>query len=127
MNNKLETMKSKMLVAALAVSFGITAYAEPPRDELGHAYRLLKEADHDYAGHRAVALEEIKAADRDLGIRLEGDLLEHERQWKSDERMAEANRLLRDARDKLEDHDRTRVAAHVEKAIKEIDAALKVR
>jgi hypothetical protein len=41
--------------------------------------------------------------------------------------MSEAQRLLRDARDKLETSDRTRVARHLEVAIKEVDAALAVK
>jgi hypothetical protein len=41
--------------------------------------------------------------------------------------LTEARRLLHEARDKLEAHDRDRVADHVDHAIHELDAALKVR
>jgi len=41
--------------------------------------------------------------------------------------MNEARRLLREARGKLEDRDRERAADKVDHAIKELDAALKVR
>jgi hypothetical protein len=111
----------------LALSFGVRAYAETPREELAHAYILLKLANADYAGHRVKAMKELETAGKDLGLSLEGRGSEHERQLKSDEQVAEARRLLREARDKLEARDRDRAAAHLEKAIAEIDAALKVR
>jgi hypothetical protein len=118
----------KMAAVAVALTMvGVRAYAEPPREELAHAYRLLKSADHDYDGHREAAMKEVQIAGDKLGLTLEGEGVERERQWKSDRRLTEARRLLRDARDKLEEHDRDRVAASVEKAIKELDVALKVK
>ena len=117
------------LAAALALSLGFSlrADAESPRDELSHAYRLVSRANGDYAGHRQKAMDEIGDAARELGLPVEGELSTGERQWKADQQMTEARRLLSDARDKLEDRDRTRVASHVESAIREIDAALKHR
>ncbi len=112
---------------ALALSFGMSAYAETPREELAHAYRLLKIANHDYAGHREAAMRELEAAGRDLGIELEGHDIEHERQMKSDEQVTEARRLLRESRDKLERRDREREAAHLDRAMRELDAALEVK
>ena len=117
----------QIVAIVLALSFGVRAYAETPREELAHAYILLKLANADYAGHRAKAMKELETAGKDLGLSLEGRGSEHERQLKSDEQVAEARRLLREARDKLEARDRDRAAAHLEKAIVEIDAALKVR
>ena len=117
----------QIVAIVLALSFGVRAYAETPREELAHAYILLKLANADYAGHRAKAMKELETAGKDLGLSLEGRGSEHERQLKSDEQVAEARRLLREARDKLEARDRDRAAAHLEKAIVEIDAALKAR
>ena len=117
----------QIVAIVLALSFGVRAYAETPREELAHAYILLKLANADYAGHRAKAMKELETAGKDLGLSLEGRGSEHERQLKSDEQVTEARRLLREARDKLEARDRDRAAAHLEKAIVEIDAALKVR
>jgi rubrerythrin len=111
---------------ALALSFGVRAYAETPREELAHAYVLLKLAHADYGGHRAKAMEELQTAGKELGLNLEGRGSEHESQLKSDEQVAEAGRILREARNRLEAADRDRVAAHLEKAVLEIDAALKV-
>ena len=114
---------------AVALTFGVRTYAETPRDELVHAYRLLKSANSDYQGHRMNALNEVEAASKDLGLELHGDvnLQNRERQWKSDQQLSEARKLLRDSRKKLEARDRDRVASHVESAIKEIDSALRVK
>jgi hypothetical protein len=112
---------------ALALAVGARAYAESPREEVAHAHRLLKLANHDYAGHRVKALKEIEEAGKSLHLELGGELVEHERQWKSDQQLGEARKLLREARNKLEKEDRDRVAARLDKAIEEIDAALKVK
>lgn len=116
-----------MAAVMLALTFGVRAYAEGPREEIVHAYRLLKGADHDYDGHREAAMKELRIAGDKLGLTLEGDEIKGERQWKSDKRLAEARRLLKDARDKLEGRDRDRAAASVEHAIKEINIALKAK
>ena len=120
-------LRLQILVSALVLSFGIRAYAEPPRDELAHAYVLLKMAKSDYKGHRAAALQELQAAGHDLGLDLKGGGSEHERQMKSDELVAESSRMLREARDKLEARDREHVASHLEKAIHELNEALRVK
>ena len=117
----------KIAAVAAILSFGLQAHAETAREELAHAYYLVKTANADYAGHRGAALHSIEAAGRDLGMKLEGGVPEKERQWKSDDQMREASRLLRDARDKMEEHDRTKVADRIENAIKDIDMALKKR
>jgi hypothetical protein len=111
----------------LAMTFGISAYAETPREELVHAYRLMKGADHDYGGHRDAAMKEVRAAGEKLGLVLEGEGVKEESQWKSDKRMAEARRLLKEARGKLEEKDRDHAAAEVDAAVKEINMALKAK
>jgi hypothetical protein len=117
----------RMLACALVLSFGIRAYADAPRDELAHSYALLKIAKSDYKGHRAAALRELEAAAHDLGIDLNGHGSADERQFKSDQLLAESSRMLREARDKMEAADRQRVAAHLDKAVQELDEALKVK
>lgn len=111
--------------AVLAMSLATAAHAETPREEIAHAYVLLAHADADYAGHRANAMKILSAVGKDLGLHLQGDAPETERQWKSDRKLLEARRMLREAREKLEVEDRNRAAARVEKAIRELDAALK--
>lgn len=101
--------------------------SQPARGEIAHAFQLINSANADYATHRRKAITEVQAAATELGIDLKGELHEHERQWKSDEQMSEARRLLGDARERLEKQDRDRVAAHLEAAVKEIEEALKVK
>ena len=121
------SLKLQIAAFALALSFGLSAYAETPREEMAHAYVLLKMAKHDYGGHKAAALRELEAAGGELGLDLHGRGTEHERQLQSDELVAESGRMLREARDKLEARDRERVASHVEKAVHEIDEALRAK
>ena len=117
----------RIVAVVMALSFSLYAHAETPREEIVHAFRLLKKADHDYAGHRAKAIEQVVAAGHDLGLELKGDLAGGEAQWKSDEQLVEARRLLREARNKLEREDRDRAAGHLDGAIAQIDAALNVK
>jgi hypothetical protein len=129
-------------VALLTLAFGSSACAQPlsaqplsaekprpetPREEIAHAFRLLKKADRDYAGHRVKAMAEVEVAGKALGLELTGEIADKEKQWKSDEQVTEARRLLREARDKLEKKDRDIVAEHVDIAVKELDEALKVK
>ncbi len=108
----------------LALAFGLSARAESPREELVHAFHLLKTANSDYNGHRVLAMTELQVAGASLGLALGGDLPMAERQWQSDAQLTEARRLLMEASLKLEVSDRQRVAAHVNKAITEINFAL---
>jgi hypothetical protein len=110
--------------AALTLTSGLKVYAETPREELVHAFLLMKKANQDYDGHRGKAMHEVELAAKALDLNIGGDAPERERQWKSDEQLREARRLLVEARDKLEMRDRDRVAARVEAAVKEIDLAL---
>lgn len=119
----------KAAAVAAVLSFGVRAYAdEAPRHELIHAYQLLKTADHDYDGHREAAVKDVEKAGRKLDLSLEKfEFPQIERQWKSDQKLSEARRLLRDARDRLESRDRERAAASVDAAVKEIDTALHIK
>lgn len=117
-------MYLQILAVSVALSFAARVYAEPPREELIHAYILLKHANHDYEGHRAKAMEHVEAAGKALKLKLEGETNEHERQFKSDQMMAEARQLLFHTRDTFAAEDRPRAATHVDKAIEEIDRAL---
>jgi len=124
MNMKLISRLLHLVAVTVALSFAARVYAEPPRQELVHAYVLLKHANHNYEGHRARALEHIQAAGKAMNLQLEGDANERERQWKSDQMLAEARHLLYHARGAFETHDRDVAAAHVDKAIEEIDRAI---
>jgi hypothetical protein len=121
---KLSFRLLRLVVATVALSFAGRLYAQAPRQELAHAYALLKHANHNYEGHRAKALEHIEAAGKALNMKLQGDASEHERQWQSDQMLTEARHLLVHARGAFEAHDREIAAAHVDKAIEEIDRAI---
>ncbi len=126
--------KARYLTFAIIASAGTfltasasAAAAEAPREELTHAYRLLQRANSDYAGHKAKAMDDIAAADKLLGLTAIGELPERERQWKSDEQLREARRLLGDVREKMEARDRERIAVDLDAAITQLDDALKVK
>jgi hypothetical protein len=61
---------------------------------LREAYARLAVADHDYSGHRAKAMGEIKNAAKALGVELGGDGKGHEPQATSDEHLRAALGLL---------------------------------
>jgi hypothetical protein len=108
----------------MALSFGAHVYAESARDEIIHAFVLLKHANHDYNGHRTKAIEHVQAAGRALNLKLEGGASERERKWESDQSLAEARNLLFHARSAFEAHDRELAVKHVDRAIEEIDSGL---
>jgi hypothetical protein len=119
------TVYVKILAVVIALSFAASVHAETAREEIAHAYKLLKSADRAYGGHRTNAIHELEVAAADIGLDLGGAAGPgHELQWKSDEKVSEAQKLLRDARIKLEARDRDRVTAHLQKAIEELNAAL---
>ena len=93
------------------------------RPQRGHRSSWLKPNTRS-RGQPIMRMDHIEAAGKALNLRLEGDANEHERQWKSDQMLAEARHLLYHARGAFEAQDRDRAAAHVEKAIDEIDRAI---
>jgi hypothetical protein len=92
-------------------------------EKLQHAYHLLKHADGDYGGHRDAAMKSIQEAAEVLGVQLEGKEHAEESQWKSDRRLREARRLLKElvAKEKTEEH------PHIRHAIKELNEALAIK
>src|SRR5438309_101015 len=103
-------MKTKcwlaMLMAALLLGFGSQAYAASPREDLVQAYILMRTANNNYAGHRGNALRELEDAGHHLGLDLKGGGTERQRQMTSDAKVAEAGRILRDVRSRLDRRDR---------------------
>jgi hypothetical protein len=115
----------QILAITVAFTFATRVYAEPPHQEIIHAYYLLKQANNNYEGHKQKAIEHVQAAGKALNLKFENmPNYERERQWKSDQMLAEARNLLSDVRDKFEAHDRERAAAHINKAIAEINEAI---
>lgn len=91
------------------------------------AYRILAAGDHDYKGHRVKAMRQIKKAANLLGLDLRGDDRVRERQVLSDDRLREARGLLQNVLGSSEVNSQKGIADHINSAIKQIDAALRVR
>src|SRR5215469_12043255 len=121
------SLYSKIAAIAVVLCFGLAAYAESPREELAHAYYLLKSANADYGGHRAKALHELGSAGEELHMELKGGVPEGERQWHSDKQLEEARRLIADVNERMEERDRQHISHHLEASMKEIDLALRKR
>jgi len=121
----MKTRLLSVLVAGLTLLFGAQAYAQSARQDIVHAYTLLKLSNHDYGGHRVAAIKALEAAGHELGLDMKGKGTAGEMQMQSDGQMAEASRILHGARDRLTAADREHAAKHVDKAIEEIDLALK--
>jgi hypothetical protein len=99
-------------------------WEEAKKHKLRRAYWLLSEADRDYKGHRAKAIEEVKKAGDIIGMDLHGEGWGGEHQVWSDERLREARQLLIDVAEKsggAREHEHLRIAIH------ELDRALEVR
>jgi hypothetical protein len=130
-NQQMKAHLSKILastaVAALLIWAGSSTNAlaqpVPPDQLLRQAYFTLSVANQNYDGHRYEAMREIEAAANYLKFDLRGDGRGLERQRVSDEQLRSARSLLEQARVELDKKPRK----HVEKAIKEIDLALRVR
>jgi hypothetical protein len=127
----MNSLLSKLLRASaavavlLALSNSTVSRAQPasPGALLRQAYITLSFANQDYQGHRYAAMKEIEAAANNLKFDLRGDGTGGERQRVSDEQLRAARSLLEQARDELS----RRPRRHVEKAIKQIDIALRIK
>jgi hypothetical protein len=94
---------------------------------LHQAYRILASGDHDYKGHRAAAMKQVKDAADLLGLDLRGDDKDKEKQALSDDRMREARGYLVNVLGASEVKDQKKIANHINAAIHQIDVALSVR
>jgi hypothetical protein len=101
-------------------SFDRVGWDEAKRKKLRHAYWILEQADHDYAGHRARAMDEIRQAGKIMDLDLKGDGYGGERPHWSDALLREARRDLHDIVDESAGGEHK----HIRLAIKEIDLAL---
>jgi len=100
---------------------------------LSEAYRLLASADHDYNGHRALAMREVKNAARLVGQRVTGERssvervssnrTEPEAQAASDGQLRRAQSLLQGAAGSFSGE----ALQHVQAAVQHLSLALNVR
>ena len=125
MNCKFLGFCAPVAVVALVLMTGLGLHAQPasPASLLRQAYVTLSVADHDYKGHRAEAMKQIEAAAKLLNMNIHGDGKGHERQGVSDEQLRIARGMLEQARPTLSG----KVLKHVDKAINQINIALKIR
>jgi hypothetical protein len=92
------------------------------------AYRLLSQADHDYQGHRAKAMEHLRKAGRTLGISLKGDGKSQEQQGTSDSQLKQAQTTLQTmTKNGVNSRRHQRAMTHVNSALAEIETALSVK
>jgi hypothetical protein len=93
-------------------------------DMLHRAYRILAWGDHDYHGHRAAAMKQVKQAADLLGLDLTGDDKHREMQVLSDDQLRNARDLLIHVRDSSYVKGQDRISRHVQSAIDQINKAL---
>jgi hypothetical protein len=116
-----------VVVAAVLILFGNQAYAASPREDVVRAYLLIKMSNNNYSGHRDKALRELEVVGRELGLDMRSRGQNKQPQVKSDVQMSQAFQILRVARDKLDRRDREHEAGHLERALREVDLALRKR
>ena len=114
-----------VLVAAAVVLLGNQAYAASPREDIVRAYFLIKMSNNNYSGHRDAALKELEVVGRELGLDMRSGGQNRQPQGQSDSQMSEAFDILRVAQEKLDRRDREHEAGHLEKALHEVDLALR--
>jgi hypothetical protein len=95
--------------------------------QLRQAYATLSLADHDYKGHRVKAMHAIEAACDLLGTNIRGDGKDREKQSISDSELRQAQALVQQACNLATQQNQRKVAAHLNKAIKEISIALSIK
>jgi hypothetical protein len=105
------------------VAFSDTAEA----GMLHQAYRILATGDHDYKGHRVLAMHQIEAAAKLLGVDLAGDLKDRQPQALSDAKLREAQGLLQNVLGAAQVKGQPRISKHVTAAINQISTALSIR
>jgi hypothetical protein len=121
----MKTCRLYALIVAGGVLLGNQAYAAGPRDDIVRAYFLIKMSNNNYSGHRDAALKELELVGHELGLDMRSGGQNKQPQGQSDAQMDQAFQILKVARDKLDAHDREHEAGHLEKAMHEVDAALR--
>jgi hypothetical protein len=95
--------------------------------KLHRAYRILAYGDHDYKGHRAAAMKQVKKAAELLGLDLSGDDKVRQVQVLSDDELRDARGLLLEIENSSEVKGQVKITSHIDAAIKQIDIALAIK
>jgi len=114
-------LKRKEALAAAAANGAASSTAQVGK--LHEAYEVLASLDHDYKGHRALAMHKIEAAAKILGSRVGGGGKGHEKQVTSDEGIRKAQSILEGAVGGLIGKPRR----HIQEAIHQLTIALRVK
>jgi hypothetical protein len=125
MNSRYKVVAALLTICLLWLSDPSRGNAQPKTAGglLRNAYITLSYGNHDYHGHRYYAMREIEAAANMMKFDLRGDGPGVERQRVSDDQLRDARSMLEQARNELKGRPRK----HVDKAIREINKALKTR
>src|SRR5437899_3187738 len=92
--------RNSTLLTTLLLAFGLVTCGQAQTSTastvttLDEAYATLAQAKHDYKGHRAKAMEQIKLAIHELGGSISGKAKAHESQAASDAQLKAAQALL---------------------------------
>jgi phage-related protein len=111
------------LLLALGLATRAQAQANPNTVLLDDAYATLAHADHDYKGHRAKAMEQIKAGLKELGTDISSHGRGREPQGTSDAQLRAALDLLQQAKTGLAG----KPHRHIDNAIKQLNIALAIK
>ncbi len=111
------------LLLALGLASRAEAQANPNATLLDDAYATLAQADHDYKGHRAKAMEQVKLGLKELGTDVSGHGHGREPQGTSDAQLRAALDLLQQAQTGLAG----KPHKHVDNAIKQLNIALDIK
>ena len=125
--NQTLSFRLPTLVVALLLALGLLTRAQAQNSSslslLDDAYVTLSHADHDYKGHRAKAMNQIKLAVKELGGNISGKGKGHEPQGTSDAQLRAAIGLLQDAKAGLAG----KPLKHVNLAIEQLNTALTIK
>ena len=102
--------------------------AVSPVNTLRQAYLILRNADHDYKGHRVKAMKAIEAACTLLGTDISGDGKGREKQPISDAQLRQALSLVQQSEGQVPaGKGQKKILARIDKAISELNIALTIR
>jgi hypothetical protein len=115
------------LLATVLLAFGMTTRAQAEAYSsiglLDDAYATMAQSNHDYKGHRVLAMKQIDKAIRELGGRISGHGHGHEAQGTSDAQMRAAADLVQQASPGLP----KKALRHANMALQQINTALAIR
>jgi hypothetical protein len=119
-------LRFSTLLATVFLAFGLTTRAADVSSSIGlldDAYATLSQCNHDYKGHRVIAMKQIDKAIRELGGRISGHGHAHESQGASDAQLRAAEDLIQQASPGLP----KKALRHANMALQQINTALAIR